>query len=145
MRRIATRRKYDQGLDSKLIILSAAGALTAFGRVRPDDAPLIELVAGVPAAAPEAWRLTATARLALDDEDAAVGNARPVLSRAVVALQWALSRGRVSSTELASVVGASATNVGAVLRSLENTGDLHPSRATRRGAGFYYVPVTPEN
>jgi len=46
-------------------------------------------------------------------------------------------RGRISSTELASLVGAYASNVGAVLKRVEEDGVLGPSRASRRGAGFY--------
>ncbi len=62
-------------------------------------------------------------------------------TRAEVALSWARIRGRVSTTELGSIVGASPSNLGGVLKSLESEGLLEPGRKNRRGAGFFYVPV----
>lgn len=59
-------------------------------------------------------------------------------SRETVALTYARHAGRISTTELGSIVGAHATNVGTVLRSLEDAGTLAPSRENRRGPGFFY-------
>lgn len=53
-------------------------------------------------------------------------------------MTYAAARGRISSTELGSLTYSSPSNVGAVLRELEEAGRLIPSRANRRGAGFYY-------
>lgn len=50
-------------------------------------------------------------------------------------------KGRVSTTELASIVGAHATNVGSVLEGLEAEGALRGARPGRREAGFFYVPT----
>lgn len=55
-----------------------------------------------------------------------------------VTVSYARARGRISSTELASLVGDYASNVGTVLKRLEEDGVLAPSRASRRGKGFYY-------
>ena len=51
------------------------------------------------------------------------------------------ARGRISSTELASIVGAAPPNVGPVLRKLEGQGQLEPGRQVRRGPGFFYRPA----
>lgn len=59
-------------------------------------------------------------------------------TRDQVARSYARARGRISTTELGSILGAHSTNVGGVLRGLEQQGDLAPSRENRRGAGFYY-------
>lgn len=74
------------------------------------------------------------------------GHRREEPSRDAVALSYARHAGRISTTELASIIGAHATNVGTVLRRLEDDGSLSPSRATRRGAGFFYryVPTSAE-
>lgn len=64
------------------------------------------------------------------------GVAARVLSRAQVARTYARSRGRISTAELASILGVHCTNIGGVLQSLERLGELEPSRQNRRGAGF---------
>jgi ATP-dependent DNA helicase RecG len=66
------------------------------------------------------------------------GAASRTPSREQIARSYARARGRISTTELGSIVGAARTNVGGVLRSLEQQGELVPSRASRRGPGFYY-------
>jgi ATP-dependent DNA helicase RecG len=53
-------------------------------------------------------------------------------------MSYADARGRISSTELGSLAGASGTNVGATLKALAADGLLEPSNATGRGRGFYY-------
>ena len=65
-------------------------------------------------------------------------------TRDTVALTYARHAGRISSTELGSLLGAHATNVGSVLRRLEGEGALEPSRENRRGAGFFYRYVGPD-
>lgn len=66
------------------------------------------------------------------------GTPRRAPARADVALGYARHAGRISSTELGAIVGASPTNVGTVLRALEEDGVLGPSRENRRGPGFFY-------
>jgi ATP-dependent DNA helicase RecG len=46
-------------------------------------------------------------------------------------MSYAKARGRISSTELGSLVGASGTNVGATLKALAKDGLLTPSTPTR--------------
>lgn len=59
-------------------------------------------------------------------------------TREQVARNYAEAHGRISTTELGSILDVSPTNVGGVLRNLESQGLLEPSRSNRRGAGFYY-------
>lgn len=69
--------------------------------------------------------------------DAGAAGRRP--GREQVARTYARARGRISTTELASILGAHRTNIGNVLQGLERQGELAPSRENRRGVGFYYV------
>jgi ATP-dependent DNA helicase RecG len=144
LRRLVEHWWVDVDVAAPLLQLSsveAHGALGGLREVTIDGEAVIERVTGVPSSSPPAWRLSDAARGALADEDGEVGQVRATPSRGDVALGWARARGRVSSTELASIVGAHATNVQNVLRALEDSDLLQPSRASRRGAGFYYKPV----
>lgn len=102
---------------------------------------LIDRVSGTPAGSPSAWHLTEEAVAVLVDVDEAVGSRRQMPSRSQIAAEWAKVRGRVSTTELGSIVGAHSTNVGSVLKGLEAEGLLKPGREVRRGPGFFYKPV----
>lgn len=111
--------------------------------------PLIEPVAGVPVHAPPAWHLSSSAVKALTqraEESVAPVPARKWRSpdRSEVALSWVGARGRISTTELGSIVGAHPTNVNSVLRGLEAQGLLRPARPNRRGAGFFYLAASPD-
>jgi ATP-dependent DNA helicase RecG len=66
---------------------------------------------------------------------------RRSLQRRDIALDYARARGRISSTELASIFNAAPTNVGTVLKGLKQEGLLTPGRENRRGPGFFYLPV----
>lgn len=82
-------------------------------------------MAGTPDEAPPAWHLSAKALAGLAEADEAAGHRRQQPARASIARDWAASRGRISTTELASIVGAHATNpVGSVLKRLEVDGTL---------------------
>ena len=116
-------------------------ALSTLATLTAGDAPIAVEVAGIPADAAPAWTLSAAARTLLASDDEAAGTARRAPDRAATALAWARARGRVSTTELASIVGAHPTNVSPVLRGLEDKDLLAPSRPTRSGRGFYYFPV----
>lgn len=122
--------------------LEAAGALENLRGVTVDGAGVLEPVAGVPASYEPAWRLSEAARAAVGEEDEESGAVRRTPSRADVALDWARARGRISSTELASVVGAHPTNVQNVLKALEEAGLLEAGRPSRRGPGFFYRPTS---
>lgn len=121
--------------------VEAEEALATLRETTVDGAPVVEPVAGVPAGAPAAWQVTGAAMVALRRRYEDAGTPRAVPARASVATSWARGRGRISSTELASLVGAHSTNVQSVLRGLEDDGVLAPGRESRRGRGFFYVPA----
>ncbi len=102
--------------------------------------PLISVVPGTDEGSAAAWCLRPAARRQLEEHESAVGLPHLAPSRAAIALSWAQARRRISTTELATIVGAQPTNVGNVLKSLERQGLLVPSRPGRRGPGFFYRP-----
>ncbi len=118
--------------------LEAAAALSVLANARVKGAALMAEVAGVPDDASPAWRLTVKAVEALAGADRQTEQRRRPVTRTQVAREWALARGRVSTTELASIVGATPSNMGSVLKALEQEGLLAPSSEARRGRGFYY-------
>lgn len=118
--------------------LEAAAALSVLANARVNGAALMAEVAGVPDDASPAWRLTVKAVEALAGADRQTEQRRRPVTRTQVAREWALARGRVSTTELASIVGATPSNMGSVLKALEQEGLLAPSSEARRGRGFYY-------
>jgi len=122
----------------QLTIGEARGALQKLATATMAGQPIIDLVAGVPPGAEPAWRLTKTARDLLTRLDSQFSWARPVQTREEVALDYAKARGRLSTTELGSIVGASGSNLGGIMKALEAEGHLAPSRESRRGKGFYY-------
>lgn len=99
-----------------------------------------------PAGASPAWTLSSAAVTQLQRLDAQGTPVRDRFpTRAHVALSYAYGRGRISSSELASLVGASTPNVIPVLKELAENGDLVPSSPTGKGRGFHYTPApTPE-
>lgn len=101
--------------------------------------PLIHEIDGIPPSAPipsVAMNSAAVESLTSLRRGAGVVSRPP--SREQVARSYVRSRGRISSTELGSIVGAAPTNLGRVLRNLEQDGEIAPSRPNRRGPGFYY-------
>lgn len=116
-------------------------AITTLTRLTVDGNPLVVVVTGSPSESVPAYAMGPMARRALEREDGARRRAWPTRER--IALSYAEARGRISTTELASLVDATATNVGGVLTGLEQRGFLRGSRATRRGAGFHYLYVPP--
>lgn len=122
----------------QLTVEEARGAIKVVAGLRHAGVPLIERVSGVPAGAEETWRLSTPAKVALDRLDEAQGRRRAWPSRPMIAAGYAAARGRISSTELASIVDAHASNVGGVLKALEDEGVVTPSRDNRRGKGFFY-------
>ncbi len=122
--------------------LETEAAMEELAQGKANGQPIIEEVAGTPADAPRAWRISEEFLAALHRWDDRVGIRRRSPQRRDVALDYARARGRISSTELASIVKASPPNVGAVLKGLEQEGLLAPGRESRRGPGFFYVPVS---
>lgn len=119
-------------------VSAASGALAKLSRASILGAPIVEAITGCPDGTDPAWRLSHTAADLLRQLDDQVNRTRVWPSRERVAASYAKARGRIGSTELASLVGAYASNVGTVLKRLEEDGVLAPSRASRRGKGFYY-------
>lgn len=116
-----------------------AGALRQLSGVTMAGGPVLRPVALGTDELPPSWALSSDARQALEELDKMQGHLRTWPNRRRVATTYARVRGRISTTELATIVGAHFTNVGGVLKELESNGILKPSRANRRGPGFYYV------
>ncbi|MCL1800856.1 MAG: putative DNA binding domain-containing protein [Promicromonosporaceae bacterium] len=114
------------------------GAIRRLSGVSANGHTLLMPVSGIPTDAPPAWTLSKESRERLRQLDTASQWQRKWPSKQAVALNYAAARGRISSTELASLTGSSAPNVGPVLRDLEEQGRLEPSRPNRRGSGFFY-------
>ena len=114
------------------------GAIQRLRVTRVGSGPVAADVAGTPEGSPAALALSVGARADLQSLDDAASHRRDWPSRRAVAVSYAQARGRISTTELGSIVGASPTNVGGVLRELEESGVLAPSRENRRGPGFYF-------
>ncbi len=115
-----------------------AAAIARLEAAKVDGEDIIVPVSGVPDDQAAAWRLsTATQnRLAGRLRHLATPGARKRLI-----LDWATSRRRVSTSEVADLTGLSIPHSGQVLGALEHDGLLEPGRANRRGRGFYYRPV----
>lgn len=122
----------------QVTVEEARGALAKLAEATINGNEVICLVSGVPSSAEVAWHLGDQAAAALARSDAESGGKRTLPSREAVAMSYAQQRGRISSTELGSLVGASASNMGSVLKALEKQGLLEPSWSSRRGQGFYY-------
>jgi len=144
LRRLVDAGWFDVSVSAPLLQLDeteTTASIRAFLEVTIDGEPLAEPVAGTPAQGPPAWTLSSRARAALAEEDEEVGWRRAAPAREAVALAWARHRGRVSTTELGSIVNAHPSSVGRVLQRLEESGDLIGNRTTRVGRGFFYRPV----
>lgn len=125
--------------------LEANGTLERLSGARCGSVALIKRVDGVPPTAKSVWALEPDAVARLHELDAEHGVHRPQPSRREVAESYAKARGRISSTELASILGVSASNVGAVLKSIANQGLLQASNASGRGQGFHYRWTEPDS
>ncbi|TQL02872.1 ATP-binding protein [Cellulomonas sp. SLBN-39] len=147
LRRLVDTWWIDVAAASPILQMSDVETEAALHRLRGvtvDGRPVIEPVNGTPPGAPEAWRLAAPTWAVLQEEADAIGAPRRAPERAEVAMAWARHRGRVSTTELGSIVGTNATNVNRLLQSLEEDGLLAPGRSARTGRGFFYVLAAPE-
>ena len=101
--------------------------------------PILGPVAGTPSGSTPAFCLTSTAISSLEEAYRRHGRERPQPPRGGVARSYAQHRGRISTTELASIVDAAPSNVGTHLKELESDGVLIPSSPTRAGRGFHYI------
>lgn len=100
--------------------------------------PLIESIIGTPEGSEPVWRLHSNALDVIRGLDDAAGRKSRIPARSMVARTYAEHRGRISSTELGSLVSAHSSNTGPVLKRLAAEGLLEPSSPTRRSKGFYY-------
>lgn len=100
--------------------------------------PLIVGLNGVPDGHEPAYRLSDPARAQLASRTKRL-DTTPV--RAQVILSWARHRGRVSSTEVADLLGLSIVRAGQILTSFEERGDLSPGKEIKAGRGFFYTPT----
>jgi ATP-dependent DNA helicase RecG len=115
-----------------------AAALRSAVQIKVDDSAVFDLVTGVPDGLPSAWRLSNAATARLPRCRAALSSPA---ARERMILEWANLRGRVSSTEVASLTGLSQVRTGQILTDLEGEGRLAPSRRSKAGRGLFYVPV----
>jgi len=104
---------------------------------RIDSDRVITPISGIPQGRPVAYRLSDSARAVLDRW---VSHLNTPTGRKEQVLPWATSRGRVSSTEVADMVGVSLPSAGALLTDLETEGLLARGRERKLGRGFYYIP-----
>lgn len=142
LHRLATRWWTDDADLAPYLQVSAVEAEQAIRQLETLDLsghPVVREVEGVPAdRGVTVVALTPYARDELAAYRAESGIPHHDPTREAIALNYADAAGRVSTTELGSILGVSPTNLGAVLRSLERNGVLEPSRPNRRGPGFYY-------
>lgn len=122
----------------QLTVEEARGAVHKLARASINGRPLLTVVEGTPDGTGAVWRLSASALDALEDGDQVAGQSRHRPSRTEIARTYAAARGRISTTELGSLVSASATNVGGTLKALAAEGVLAPSTPAGRGRGFFY-------
>lgn len=141
LRQLITKGWVDEQAAVPLIQLpveEARGAILKLARAKVNGHPLLQGVDGTPEGTIGAWRLGSAALDDLLNRDRAQGQTRSLPTRAEIAKSYAEARGRISSTELGSLVGASGTNVGGTLKALAEEGVLAPSSPAGRGRGFYY-------
>jgi ATP-dependent DNA helicase RecG len=117
--------------------VEAERVLAQLGDVTFDAEGVVVPVAGT--ANSPAWRLSNRARRELAPR---LGKWLPPAARARLVAGWARHRGRVTTTEVADLVGIAVNAAGELLKALEEQGQLAPGRATRLGRGFFYVPVS---
>ena len=63
------------------------------------------------------------------------------LARRRRVVDYAIQRGRVSSTEIVHLLDVSVVQAGRILAALTDEGALRPSRPNRAGRGLYYLPA----
>ncbi|MDO5678316.1 MAG: winged helix-turn-helix transcriptional regulator [Propionibacteriaceae bacterium] len=116
----------------------ARDAIAQLAAISRGGSPVVEPIPGTPPGSLTAFTLTQPARAELEAAYQQRGQQPPIPRRALVARVYAEHRGRISTTELASIVGASPSNVGSQLKELEAEGVLVPSSPSRAGRGFHY-------
>lgn len=120
----------------------AEGALRRVAQVTRNEEPVLCELPQVVGDSYSAFAVSPSGRAALAELDLAQGQTRAALDKARIAREFAAGRGRVSSSQLAGIVGGQASNVGRILRRLAADGELVPSSPTGRGQGFHYTPAS---
>lgn len=141
LRHLVSEGWVDESRAAALIQLpadEARGAILKLSRATIEGQGLLTTITGTPAGTAPAWRLSTWALDSLRRLDLSGGHTRDLPDRPEIALSYARARGRISSTELGSLVGASGSNVGSTLKALASQGVLVPSSTVGRGRGFYY-------
>ena len=121
----------------------AGEAIRRLAEARLDAAgsvPVITRVRGIAALGPDAFRLSDAVRDRLAHRLASL---RAPEAREALILDWSRARGRVSTTEVADLTGLSKVSAGRLLTGLADSGHLKGGRPTRKGRGFFYVPIEP--
>ncbi|MCY4368285.1 MAG: DUF5635 domain-containing protein [bacterium] len=121
--------------------MESGAALNRVEAVTSSGSPIIARVHGVPADHPPAYRLSDHSRNVLAHR--LRPNRTPDRRKSVI-LDWARSRGRVSSTEVADLCSLTVVYAGKLLASLAGNGLLAGSRPQRIGRGFHYLPLHPD-
>lgn len=119
--------------------LETRGALSRAQTVLLEGRPVIVAVDGLPDSDDLPLRLSRDADARLSDLDEQAGRLRRGPTRRAIALTYAQARGRISSTELASIAHTQRPNVSSVLKDLEDEGMLRPAFPSGRGRGFHYL------
>lgn len=141
---LAKQRWLDVRTAMPLLQLPEPEAVAVIGELRTvtvGDQPAVVEVAGVPADAGPAWCFSAAAQSALHEEYAASSRLQPEPTKEQIILSWIKHRGRISTTELGSILGLRPTNLSRLLKKLEQEGLIKPGRENRLGAGFFYIPA----
>ncbi len=118
-------------------VKESGAALDRVEAVTSSGSPIIVRVHGVPADHPPAYRLSDHGRNVLSHR---LEPQQTPDRRETVILDWARSRGRVSSTEVADLCGLTVVYAGKLLVGLADRGLLAGSRPKRIGRGFHYLP-----
>ena len=119
-------------------VREAQDSLDRIRTVTVGGSPLIVPVAGSPPEPSQAYRLSNQSRIMLEDRMTSFDT--PETRRSLI-LDWAHSRERVSSTEVADLGRITPSYAGRLLTDMEEEGLLVGSRENKRGRGFHYVPA----
>lgn len=146
LRRVADHRWIDIRTAARITHaheILARTLLRKLGSIKVSGSWLLIPVAGVPPESSEVWTLSQPAREGLAALYDRVKLAMPGRDRQAVARSYVQSRGRLSTTELGSILGISAAGAVPLIQKLERTGVVQPAWAHRKGRGFHYVLKDP--
>ena len=146
LRRVADHRWIDIRTAARITHaheILARTLLRKLGSIKVSGSWLLIPVAGVPPESSEVWTLSQPAREGLAALYDRMKLAMPGRDRQAVARSYVQSRGRLSTTELGSILGISAAGAVPLIQKLERIGVVQPAWAHRKGRGFHYVLKDP--